>query len=63
MRAAELHAEQPGWAFQPHGSVSVTGDLGHLGFLYGPAGEPPVATGMDIAHCKDGVIAEAPQPS
>ncbi|MEU5032452.1 hypothetical protein [Streptomyces milbemycinicus] len=33
-------------------------DLGHLGFRYGPAGQPPVATGMDIAHGKDGVIVE-----
>ncbi|MEU6197845.1 nuclear transport factor 2 family protein [Streptomyces sp. NPDC047061] len=70
VRAAELPVEQPGWVFRPEGPVSVTDDLGHLGWVYGPAGEPPVATGMDIAHCKDGVIVElhtlisgAPQPS
>ncbi|WP_089101852.1 nuclear transport factor 2 family protein [Streptomyces hyaluromycini] len=70
VRAAELLAEQPGWVFRPEGPVSVTDDLGHLGWVYGPAGEPPVATGMDIAHCRDGVIvelytlvAETPRPS
>ncbi|MGW7540868.1 nuclear transport factor 2 family protein [Streptomyces sp. NPDC054770] len=69
-RATELLAQTPGWVFRPAGPVSVLDDLGHLGFVYGPAGEPPVVTGMDIAHCKDGVIvelytlvAEVPQPS
>jgi hypothetical protein len=57
-RVTELRAEAPDWAFQPDGPVSVTDDLGHLGFQYGPAGQSPVVTGMDIAHCKDGVIVE-----
>ncbi|MGW1878976.1 nuclear transport factor 2 family protein [Streptomyces sp. NPDC001975] len=57
-RAAELRAQTPDWVFRPDGPVSVNDDLGHLGFQYGPAGQPPVATGMDIAHCKDGVIIE-----
>lgn len=66
-RATELLAETPGWVFRPDGPVSALDDLG---FLYGPAGEPPVVTGVDIAHCKDGVIVElytliteAPRPS
>jgi len=57
-RATELLAETPGWVFRPDGPVSVNDDLGHLGFQYGPAGQPPVLTGMDIARCKDGVIME-----
>ena len=57
-RAIELLAQTPGWVFEPAGPVSVTGDLGHLGFLYGPAGAPPAVAGMDIARCKDGVIVE-----
>ncbi|MBP0450521.1 MULTISPECIES: nuclear transport factor 2 family protein [unclassified Kitasatospora] len=57
-RAAELRAQTPDWTFQPDGPVSVNDDLGHLGFRYGPAGQAPVVTGMDIAHCKDGVIVE-----
>ncbi|MBF9069435.1 nuclear transport factor 2 family protein [Streptacidiphilus fuscans] len=56
-RATALRAEAPGWVFEPDGPVAVLDDLGHLGFRYGPAGHP-VATGMDIAHCKDGVIVE-----
>ncbi|MFF3403442.1 nuclear transport factor 2 family protein [Streptomyces sp. NPDC002659] len=70
LRAAELREQTPDWVFQPHGSVSVNDDLGHLGFRYGPSGQPPVVSGMDIAHCKDGVIVElytlvteVPQPS
>ncbi|MEU8972889.1 nuclear transport factor 2 family protein [Streptomyces monashensis] len=57
-RTAELRAQCPDWVFQPDGPVSVIDDLGHLGFQYGPAGQPPAMTGMDIAHCKDGVIVE-----
>ncbi|MER5520776.1 nuclear transport factor 2 family protein [Streptomyces sp. NPDC002763] len=57
-RATELRAQAPDWVFHPDGPVSVNDDLGHLGFQCGPAGQPPVATGMDIAHCKDGVIIE-----
>jgi hypothetical protein len=57
-RAAELLAENPGWVYRPAGPTSVLDDLGHLGFRFGPAGQPPVVTGMDIAHCRDGVIVE-----
>ena len=57
-RAAELRAQTPDWIFRPEGPVSVNDDLGHLGFEFGPVGQPPVMTGMDIAHCKDGVIIE-----
>ena len=57
-RATELLAQTPDWVFRPDGAVSALDDLGHLGFRYGPPGEPPVVTGMDIAHCKDGVIVE-----
>jgi hypothetical protein len=54
----ELRAQSPDWVYRPDGPVSVNDDLGHLGFQFGPAGQPPVATGMDIARCKDGVIVE-----
>ena len=33
-------------------------DVGHLGFHYGPADQSPIATGMDIARTRDGVIIE-----
>ncbi|MFE4542349.1 nuclear transport factor 2 family protein [Arthrobacter sp. NPDC056727] len=57
-RAAELREQTPDWVFHQDGPVSVNDDLGHLGFRFGPAGQPPVVTGMDIAHCKEGVITE-----
>jgi hypothetical protein len=57
-RATELRAQSPDWVFLPDGPVSVNDDLGHLGFRFGLVGQPPVATGMDIARCKDGVIVE-----
>ena len=57
-RAAELRAQAPDWVFRPDGPVSVNDDIGHLGFHFGPAGQPPVVTGMDIARCEDGVIIE-----
>ena len=57
-RAAELLAERPGWVFQPAGAEFGLDDIGQLGFHYGPADQPPVVSGMDIARTKDGVIVE-----
>jgi hypothetical protein len=57
-RAEQLRAENPDWVFRPVGSASELDDVGHLGFQYGPAGQPPMASGMDIARTKDGVIIE-----
>jgi hypothetical protein len=57
-RAEELRAEYPDWVFRPLGPVSELDDIGHLGFEYGPADQPPVIIGMDIARTRDGVIIE-----
>jgi hypothetical protein len=57
-RAEELRAENPAWVFRPAGPASELDDIGHLGFQYGPAGQPPMANGMDIARTRDGVIIE-----
>jgi hypothetical protein len=57
-RAVELQAETPGWVFRPAGPISVNDDLGHLGFHFGPADQPPAVIGMDIARCNHGVIVE-----
>jgi len=69
-RAEELRAENPGWVFRPAGPASELDDIGHLGFQFGPADQPPMASGMDIARTRDGVIielytilTEVPQPS
>ena len=57
-RAEELHAENPDWVFRPASPASGLDDIGHLEFLYGPADQPPMASGMDIARTRDGVIIE-----
>ena len=57
-RAEELRAENPDWIFRPAGPASELDDIGHLGFQYGPADQPPMARGMDIARTRDGVIIE-----
>ena len=57
-RAEELRAENPDWVFRPAGPASELDDVGHLGFHYGPADQSPMATGMDIARTRDGVIIE-----
>ncbi|MFC0431012.1 nuclear transport factor 2 family protein [Kutzneria buriramensis] len=57
-RAAELRATTADWTFRPAGPVSALDDLGHLAFAFGPADQPNLSTGMDIARCKDGVIVE-----
>jgi hypothetical protein len=44
-------------------------DVGHLGFQYGPADQPPMASGMNIARTKEGpielyaIVTEMDQPS
>lgn len=57
-RAEELRSENPDWVFRPAGPASELDDLGHLGFQYGPADQPPMASGMDIARTKEGIIIE-----
>jgi len=57
-RADELRAENPSWVFRPSGPASELDDIGHLGFEYGPADQAPIASGMDIARTRDGVIVE-----
>ena len=57
-RAEELRAENPDWVFRPAGPTSELDDVGHLGFHYGPADQSPMATGLDIARTRDGVIIE-----
>ena len=57
-RADEFLAENPDWVFRPAGPASELDDLGHLGFQYGPADQPPLVSGMDIARTKEGFIIE-----
>ena len=57
-RADEFLAENPDWVFRPAGPASELDDVGHLGFQYGPADQPPMVSGMDIARTKEGFIIE-----
>jgi hypothetical protein len=55
-KAKELLDGAPGFVFSTDGPVLQTQDLGHLAWTFGPEGEPPVASGIDIAIVKDGQI-------
>jgi SnoaL-like protein len=46
----------PGFAFSLAGPAEVIHDLGRLRWQTGPAGAPPVLTGMDIAVFANGKI-------
>lgn len=47
----------PGFVFRPAGPVRVVQDLVTLAWHFGPEGQPPVATGVDISLVVDGRIA------
>src|SRR5216684_7133693 len=48
--------EAPGFVFRAKGPAEVNHDLGRLQWHLGPAGAPPVVTGMDIAMFEHGRI-------
>lgn len=48
--------EAPGFVFRTTGPAQVNHDLGRLTWKFGPAGAPPVVTGMDIAVFEQGRI-------
>lgn len=56
IKAQKLLDGAPGFVFTPAGPVQVNHDLGYLAWNFGPAGQPPVARGVDIALVKDGLI-------
>ena len=51
-----LDESPPGFAFSQVGPAEVIHDLGRLRWQSGPAGAPPVLSGMDVAVCADGKI-------
>lgn len=53
----ELLAGAPGFVFTETGPVRESQDLGLLTWGFGPEGEPPVVTGIDVATVVDGRIA------
>jgi SnoaL-like domain len=46
----------PGFVFRAAGPAQVNHDLGRLQWHLGPAGAPPVVTGMDVAIFEHGKI-------
>jgi hypothetical protein len=51
-----LDGSPPGFAFSLVGPAEVIHDLGRLRWQLGPAGAPPVMTGMDVAVFANGKI-------
>ena len=51
-----LGESPPGFAFSLVGPAEVIHDLGRLRWQTGPAGAPPVASGMDVAVFANGKI-------
>jgi hypothetical protein len=48
--------DAPGFVFRAAGPAQVNHDLGRLQWRLGPAGAPPVVTGMDVAIFAHGKI-------
>lgn len=56
-KAQEILDGAPGFVFSVAGAVRVNHGLGYLPWGFGPDGQPPVVTGVDIALVQDGLIA------
>lgn len=54
--ASILSESPPGFVFSLDGAAEVVHDLGRLRWQTGPAGGPPVASGMDVALFTNGRI-------
>jgi hypothetical protein len=58
-KAQALLDEAPDFVFAPNGRIyESAGTLGVLAWRFGPEGGDPVATGMDIALVRNGVVQE-----
>jgi SnoaL-like domain len=58
VKAQKLLDDAPGFVFTPAGPIHVNNDLGVLAWNFGPEGQPPAVTGMDICLVEDGRIAK-----
>ena len=56
-KAQKLLDKSPGFVFTAGGPVYENRDLGYLAWHFGPTGQPPVVSGMDIAIVREGRIA------
>ncbi|WP_250034406.1 nuclear transport factor 2 family protein [Paractinoplanes maris] len=48
-KAQQLLDRAPDFVFSPAGEVRVSGNLAMLAWHLGPAGQPPVASGLDVS--------------
>jgi hypothetical protein len=55
-KAQKILDDSPGFVFTVGGPVQVNHDLGYLTWNFGPAGQPPVVRGVDIALVAGGLI-------
>jgi hypothetical protein len=56
-KARSILEGAPGFAFTPVGPPRVAQDLGVQAWAFGPAGEDPVVSGLDVITVVDGRIA------
>ena len=54
---ADLLARSPGWVFQASGPAQGVQDAGRLAWGFGPPGEPPRVTGLDVVLVREEKIA------
>ena len=57
-KAQRLLDGAPGFVFSAAGPVYTSHDMGYLAWHFGPEGQPPVVSGMDICFVVDGLIAK-----
>ncbi|GAA3563203.1 hypothetical protein GCM10022197_18440 [Microlunatus spumicola] len=55
-KAQQILDSSPGFVFRAAGPVRVNHDLGYLAWDFGPEGQPPVVSGVDVALVEDGLI-------
>jgi hypothetical protein len=55
-KAQKILDGAPGFVFSAAGPVKVAQDLGYLAWNFGPEGQPPVVSGIDIALVVNGRI-------
>ncbi|WP_307860009.1 nuclear transport factor 2 family protein [Curtobacterium aurantiacum] len=57
-KAQRLLDGTPGFVFSPAGPVYENHGMGYLAWHFGPEGQPPVVSGMDICFVEGDVIAK-----
>jgi hypothetical protein len=56
-KAQQILDGAPGFVFTPQGPVGVNHDVALLAWVFGPEGQEPVVSGVDVSFVSDGRIA------